>query len=142
MAGLSDLKFSTQAKPLFKDPVVVRRTKFMEKLNEQILMVTRHSEGHEASTPMVVEKQDLGSGLVQKQSSTWWWKEKTGKFFISFKYGSKTLELSKGRPSIQCDTLLDVKKALETVYTATDKGELDSLLQSAGSDLRKRFNSH
>ena len=35
--------------------------------------------------------------------------------------------------------LLDVKKALETVYTVTDKGELDSLLQSAGSDLRKRF---
>ena len=78
--------------------------------------------------------------MVQKQSSAWWWKEKTGKYFISFKYGSKTLELSKGRPSIQCDTLLDVKKALETVYTATDKGELDQLLQSAGSDLRKRFN--
>ena len=142
MASLSDLKFSTQAKPLFKDPVVVRRTKFMGKVNEQIILVTRHIEGNEAPTTMVVEEQDLGSRLVSKNPSPWWWKEKTGKFFISFKYGSKTLELSKGRPSIQCDTLLDVKKTLETVYAATDKGELDSLLQSAGSDLRKRFNSH
>ena len=141
MAGLSDLKFSIQAKPAFKDPVVVRRTKFMEKLNEQILMVTRHSEGNEASTPMVVEKQDLGSGVVSKQSSAWWWKEKTGKFFVSFKYGSKTLELSKGRPSVQCDTLHDVKKVFETVYAATDKGELDQLLLLAGSELRKRFQS-
>lgn len=142
MASINDFKFSTQAKPLLKDPIVVRRTKFMGKLNEQIVLVTRHIEGNEAPTPVVVEEQDLGSRLVPKSSSPWWWKEKTGKFFVSFKYGSKTLELSKGRPSIQCDTLLDIKKALEIVYTATDKGELDSLLQSAGSDLRKRFNTH
>ena len=93
MASLADLKFSTLSKPLYKDPIMVRRTKFMEKIDEQIVLVTRHSEGHEASTAVVVDKQDLGSGLVQKQSSAWWWKEKTGKFFVSFKYGSKTLEL-------------------------------------------------
>ena len=141
MAGLSDLKFSTQAKPLFKDPVVVRRTKFMEKLNEQILLVTRHSEGHEASTPMVVEKQDLGSGVVSKQSSAWWWKEKSGRYLLAFKYGSKTLELSKGKPSVQCESLQEVKKVLETVFAAADRGELDSLLMSAGTELRKRFSS-
>ena len=141
MASLNELKFSSQAKPQLKDPIVVRRSKFMEKLNEQILLVTRHSEGHEASPAMVVEKQDLGSGVVSKHRSAWWWKEKTGKFFISFKYGSKTLELSKGRPSVQCESLHDVKKAFETVYSATDKGELDQLLLLAGSELRKRFQS-
>jgi len=141
MASLSDLKFSTQAKPLFKDPVVVRRTKFMGKLNEQIVLVTRHLEGNEAPTTVVVEEHDLGSRLVPKSPSFWWWKEKTGKFFVSFKYGSKTLELSKGRPSVQCDTLHDVKKVFETVYAATDKGELDQLLLLAGSELRKRFQS-
>ena len=141
MASLNELKFSSQAKPQLKDPIVIRRSKFMEKINEQILLVTRHSEGHEGSTAMVVEKQDLGSGVVSKQSSAWWWKEKTGKFFVSFKYGSKTLELSKGRPSVQCDTLHDVKKVFETVYAATDKGELDQLLLLAGSELRKRFQS-
>ena len=105
MASINDLKFSTQAKPLYKDPVMIRRTKFMEKIDEQIVMVTRHSEGHEAPTPMVVEKQDLGGGVVQKQGSAWWWKEKSGRYLLAFKYGSKTLalELSKGKPSVKCE---------------------------------------
>ena len=141
MASLSDLKFSTQAKPLHKDPVVIRRTKFMERINEQIVLVGRSIEGHQAPNPVVVETQDLGGGMVQKQTSTWWWKEKTGRYLLAFKYGSKTLELSKGKPSVQCESLQEVKKVLETVFAAADKGELDALLMTAGTELRKRFKS-
>ena len=141
MASISDLKFSTQAKPLYKDPVMIRRTKFMEKIDEQIVMVTRSIEGHQAPTAVVVEKQDLGGGVVPKQGSAWWWKEKSGRYLLAFKYGSKTLELSKGKPSVQCESLQEVKKVLETVFAAADKGELDSLLMSAGTELRKRFKS-
>lgn len=141
MAILTDLKFSTQAKPLFKDPIMIRRTKFMERVDEQIVLVTRHIEGNEAPSAVVVETEDLGSGVVSKQSATWWWKEKSGRYLLAFKYGSKTLELQKGKPSVQCESLQEVKKVLEMVFTATDKGELDQLLMTAGSELRKRFQS-
>ena len=139
MATLTELKFTTQAKPFFKDPIMIRRTKFMERIDEQIVLVTRHLEGDEAPTAVVVEEQDLGSGVVSKQSAAWWWKEKSGRYLLAFKYGSKTLELQKGKPSVQCDSLQEVKKVLEMVFKATDKGELDQLLMMAGSELRKRF---
>jgi len=141
MASISDLKFSTQAKPLYKDPIMIRRTKFMEKIDEQIVLVNRSIEGYQAPSTVVVEKQDLGSSVVSKQNATWWWKEKTGRYLLAFKYGSKTLELSKGKPSVQCESLQEVKKVLETVFSATDKGELDQQLLNAGSELRKRFKS-
>lgn len=57
----------------------------------------------------------------------------------AFKCGSKTLERSRGKTLFQCDMLLDVKKALETIFTSTNEGLSDRLLQSAGRDLRKRF---
>ena len=120
---------------------MVRRTKFMEKIDEQIVLVNRAIEGIEAPSSMVVEEQDMGSGVVSKQGSAWWWKEKTGRYLLAFKYGSKTLELSKGKPSVQCESLQEVKKVLEMVFSATDKGELDQLLVAAGAELRKRFKS-
>jgi len=141
MASLADLKFSTQSKPLYKDPIMIRRTKFMEKIDEQIGLVVRAIEGNQASPPVVVAQQDLGGGVVPKQSSTWWWKEKTGRYLLAFKYGSKTLELSKGKPSVQCESLQEVKKVLEMVFAAADKGELDQQLMAAGVELRKRFDS-
>lgn len=141
MAILTELKFSTQAKPLFKDPIMIRRTKFMERIDEQIVLVTQHLEGNEAPTTVVVETEELGSGVVSKKSATWWWKEKSGRYLLAFKYGSKTVELQKGKPSVQCESLQEVKKVLEMVFTATDKGELDQLLMTAGSELRKRFQS-
>ena len=140
MGGLNDLKFSSTSKPLVKDPTVVRRLKLMEKLNEQVIMVNRCIEGNETSNSMVVEEQDSGNGVVSKNRPQWWWKEKSGRYYISFKYGSQTLELSKGKPSIQCESLEEVKKTLQVVYMATEKGELDSLLYAASVNLRKRFN--
>ena len=139
MGGLNELKFSSTSKPFVKDPTVVRRSKLMEKLNEQVIMVTRCIQGNEEPTPMVVEELDSCKGVVSKNRSQWWWKEKSGRYYISFKYGSQTLELSKGKPSIQCESLDEVKKTIQIVYMATDKGELDSLLYAASVSLRKRF---
>ena len=99
----------------------------------------------------------LGQSRVTKHRPQWWWRNKIwvvawfrnkvqlgggrkslGDTFLPSN-GSKTLELSKGKPSVQCESLQEVKKVLETVFAAADKGELDSLLMSAGTELRKRF---
>jgi hypothetical protein len=140
MASISDLKFSSQAKPLYKDPIMIRRTKFMEKIDQQIVLVNLAMEGA-AGSPVEKGQHESNEESRSKRTPNWWWKEKTGKYLLAFKYGSRTLELSKGKPSVQCESLLEVKKVLETVFSATDKGELDQILINAGSELRKRFKS-
>jgi len=139
MTSLADLKFSPLDRPPHRDPIVVRRSKFMEKLQEQVDLVDRLINGHPSTSHVSTDDSHGETRSNQRKTACWWWKEKTGKFFVFFKYGSKTLELSKGKPSIQCDSLSDIKKAFETVHAATDRGELDQLLIATGKELRGRF---
>lgn len=141
MSVLNELRFVTLTKPLTKDPIVLRREKFIERLVEQKLLIEREIHPTLASTHNESEEGEGKQRNSQRSKSPWWWVEKDGKHYVIIKYGSKVLELQKGKQSIACDGLLGVKKTLETVEKAAIKGELDSLLQAVGNELRKRFSS-
>jgi hypothetical protein len=141
---LSELKLSNLEKPLFRDPVTVRREKLMSRILEQLSMVIKLQSGSGAGQYRTVRRKNSETGEVEevqmdRKVSPWWWQGVDGKWFVSIKYGTQTIELAKGKGSIQVDGLPGVENALRLIGEATSRGELDEMLTAAGTNLRKRF---
>jgi hypothetical protein len=58
---------------------------------------------------------------------------------LNIRYGSQTLEITKGNPSVEVDNPNALIKALEIIKTAVEGGELDQQIEEASTHLRSRF---
>ena len=141
---ISELKLVADKKPRNMPVVVVRRNKLAAKLWEQIQLAKSQIEG----TPFVIHKfrsvRDPESGVkkqveVPKRIKPWWFQSEAGKVCIAIRYGSYTLELAKGKPSIEVASAADLIKTLEVIKTAVEAGELDSQIELASQSLRSGF---
>lgn len=144
MSTLSNLKLVAVKKPTNMPVIQVRRNKLSSKLWEQIQLAKSQIEGK----PFVVTKfrsfTDKETGLrkqveVPKRLKPWWFVSESGKVCFSVKYGSWTLELAKGKPSIEVANAQDLVNALIAVKDAVEAGELDSQIEIASANLRKGF---
>ena len=144
MGAISELKLVADKKPRNMPVVVVRRNKLAAKLWEQIQLAKSQIDG----TPFVIHKfrsvRDPESGVkkqveVPKRIKPWWFQSEAGKVCIAIRYGSYTLELAKGRPSIEVASAADLIKTLEVIKAAVEAGELDSQIELASHSLRSGF---
>jgi hypothetical protein len=58
---------------------------------------------------------------------------------VSVKYGSWTIELAKGKPSVEVASAQDLIKTLETIKSAVEAWELDTQIETASASLRSGF---
>lgn len=144
MSTLSNLKLVATKKPTNIPAIQVRRNKLSSKLWEQIQLAKSQIEGK----PFVVTKfrsfTDKETGVrkqleVPKRLKPWWFVSESGKVCFSVKYGSWTLELAKGKPSIEVSNAEELVNALIAVKEAVEAGELDSQIQTASASLRSGF---
>lgn len=144
MGMLSELKFSTIEKPTFRDPITVKRQKLAGRILEQLGLLESVKAGSLNQQYRIVRRKNPVTDQYEevqadRKVAPWWWQGPDGKWFLSVKYGTQTLELAKGKGSIQVDGLAGVERTLRLLGEATDKGELDETLTEAGTILRKRF---
>jgi len=144
MSTLSTLKLVATKKPLHQPAIVVRRNKLSTKLWEQIQLAKSQISGQ----PFVVTKyrsvKDTETGFrkqveVPKRIKPWWFVADSGKVCFSVRYGSWTIELAKGKPSVEVASAEDLVRALETVKQAVEAGELDTQIETASASLRSGF---
>jgi hypothetical protein len=144
MSALDILKLSTAKKPTHLPQIVLRRNKLSNKLWEQIQLAKSQIEG----TQFVVKKYksvvDKETGLrkqieLPKRIREWWFKNEAGKVCVSVKYGTKVIELAKGKHSVEVDSAQNLVKALELVKQAVEAGELDAQIESASGALKLGF---
>ncbi len=144
MSTLSTLKLVATKKPLHQPAIVVRRNKLSTKLWEQIQLAKSQISGQ----PFVVTKyrsvKDADTGFrkqveVPKRIKPWWFVADSGKVCFSVRYGSWTIELAKGKPSVEVASAEDLVRALETVKQAVEAGELDTQIETASASLRSGF---
>jgi hypothetical protein len=144
MSTLDGLKLSTAKKPTHLPQIVLRRNKLSNKLWEQIQLAKSQIDG----TPFVVKKFrsiiDKETGLrkqveVPKRIREWWFKNEQGKMCVSIRYGTQTLELAKGKGSIEVESAAALIRALELVKQAVEAGELDAQINNASVNVRKVF---
>lgn len=144
MSTLDALKLTTSKKPTHISAVMIRRNKLATKVWEQIQLAKSQLEG----TTFVVKRYrsftDRETGLrkqieLPKRLREWWFRNDAGKVCVSIKYGTKVLELAKGKHSIEVGNAEELVKALELVKQAVEVGELDAQIELASGNLRKGF---
>ncbi|MDP4299705.1 DUF6641 family protein [Leptothrix discophora] len=121
----------------------MRREKLLGKLDEQIELATAQVEGKtfEAKRAKIVVDADgrRGRELVPARVKQWWWKASDGKLLFTIQYGTKALELAKGKSAIEVATLQELVEALQSVRAAAEAGELDAHIEAVSASLGAAF---
>lgn len=136
MIQLAEVKLVSAVRPTFQDPVALKRLKFISRVSEQLEIANLLMKGEQIP---FTSFHDPVSLKRPRKVSPWWWIDKDGKYLMAIKYGSKVIELAKGKPAVQAETLDQIIEVLKSLKLAASNGELDVLLTQAGELIRKRF---
>ncbi len=144
MSTLNTLKLVTAVKPQQMPEVVKRRYKLGNKLWEQIQLARSQFLNEPFSLTKMKTVKNTATGIsetiaVNKRIRPWWFNSDTGSLCFSIKYGTKTIELAKGKPSIEVTTKEELISTLELVKLAVEAGELDQQIDQASGALRSNF---
>ena len=136
MIQLADVKLVSAVRPTFQDPVTLKRTKFISRVSEQLEIANLLMKGEQIPFTSFHNPVSLRR---PRKVSPWWWTDKDGKYLMTIKYGSKVIELAKGKPAVQAETLNQIIEVLKSLKLATSNGELDLHLTQASELIRKKF---
>ena len=144
MSTLDALKLVAVKKPTHTPTVVIRRQKLASKVWEQLQLAKSQMDGTKFEVKKFRSYTDRESGLrkqieVPKRVREWWFRNEQGKVCVAIKYGTRVLELAKGKHSIEVGSADELIKALELVKQAVELGELDQQLEQASGSVRKSF---
>lgn len=144
MSTLNTLKLVTAVKPQQMPDVVKRRYKLGNKLWEQIQLARSQflNEPFSITKMKTVKNIDTGTSetvAVNKRIRPWWFNSDTGALCVTIKYGTKVIELAKGKPSIELLNQEELISTLELVKKAVEAGELDQQIDQASGALRSNF---
>ena len=143
MSTLNSLKMVNSKKPTSIPPVLHRRNKLANKVWEQLQLAKANKDGGTFTVKKfkTVKDSDGARRTIEheKRIRQWWFVANDGKVCLNIRYGSQTLEISKGRPSVEVDNPNALIKALEIIKSAVEGGELDTQIEEASTHLRSRF---
>ena len=141
---LSSLTIVQAKRQSLADPIVFRRMKLIKKLDEQINLANAVLNG----TTYVVKRLknikneqngEIRSFEVVRNVRPMFFKATNNKLCVQVRYGSKVVELAKGKNAIQVDDEKTLVKVLETVRSAVFDGELDEQIAIASDAVKTRF---
>ena len=144
MSAFNGLKLVTAKRPQLASPMVQRRNKLSSQLWEQIELARASAEG-KTYAPLrmriVTDKQTGERKTVESAKSVrqWWFVADGGKVCLHVRYGTRVLDLAKGKNSIEVGTDAELITVLQTVKSAVEAGELDAQIEAASAAVRERF---
>ena len=143
MSALATLKLTTARKPRALPEVIKRRNKLLSKLTEQRELALAQLEGRMYAPKRLRTLKDADGQRVVREIpiriKAWWWTGEKNETLLSIFYGSKTLELAKGKTAIEVADSKQLVSVLDTVIAATQNAELDALIEVASVKLRDGF---
>ena len=139
---LSSLKITNVVRQMTANTNEFRKNKLLKKLDEQIALATAQKNGELFAVKRLKNVKD-GNGNstqieVQKRVSPWFWTD-NNKTYVQIRYGTRVLELQKGKNTMETASADDLLKTLNIVKTAVASGELDSVIEAASVKVRERF---
>jgi hypothetical protein len=140
MSTLTNFKLVASKKARSLSPVVQRRNKLANKLHEQIELCEAQRAGNIYAPKRlrtVTNKHTGERTTVEavKRVKEWFWINDTGKLNLAVRYGSKGLELAKGKKA----SGEELVAALHSLKAAVLAGELDAQIEAASGQLRAGF---
>lgn len=141
---LNTLKLTAARKSRALPDVVKRRNKLLQKLTEQRELAAALEQGQHYTPKRLRSLRDADTGArvvkeVTVRIKPWFWTGEKGECLLAINYGSKQIELQKGKTAIDVGSTDKLVPVLETVITAVKNGELDVQIEAASSKLRDGF---
>ncbi len=143
MSVIAKLKLVSSKRERNLSPTLVRRNKLAAKIEEQLQLATAQKEGR-LYAPKRIENVTNAEGErvaleTTKRIKEWYWTTPANKINLCVRYGSKTLELSKGKNAIELSSGEELLSTLSMLKDAVIAGELDDAITSASDKLRAGF---
>lgn len=137
---LQTLKVSSTQRKVQSSPTQYRRDRLLNIISHQMEAATAKSEGKQFSLMTQKKVLDKFTGerklmTVPKRFRQSWWKGDDGKVYLQLRYGSRLLEIAKGKTTIEVGDMAKLVPTLELIRDAVLLGEFDDLLSSASSRL-------
>jgi len=117
-------------KPTVRNPVTSRRQSLLRSVENQVQVCERMLSGE---TTVVNE-------TTGRKTPTWFWLDDSGSYFLGIKYGKTSIELAKGKFSVMCADISEVRKSLLIIKDSIQKGDFDDVLEKHSKEIRKNFN--
>jgi hypothetical protein len=141
---MSTLKLTAQQKPTQMTAVQIRRNKLAKRLWEQIELAKAQQAGIQFAPTKFRTVVDSETGLrkqveTNKRVKAWWFVAENGKLSLCVLYGTRVLELAKGKHAVEVGTEKDLVSVLEVLKTAVLAGELDAAISTAADKLKAGF---
>jgi len=141
---LNTLKLTAARKSRALPDVVKRRNKLLQKLMEQRELAAALEQGQHYAPKRLRSLRDADTGArvvkeVAVRIKPWFWTGEKGECLLAINYGSRHIELQKGKTAIDVGSSDKLVSVLETVITAVKNGELDVQIEAASSKLREGF---
>ena len=144
MSAFNGLKLVAAKRPQTASPIQQRRNKLSNQLWEQIELARASAEGKTFAPVRLRNIKDKLTGErktveAAKRVKQWWFVADNGKLVLSVRYGTKVLELSKGKWAVEVGSEKDLVPTLELLKGAVLAGELDAQIEAAAIKLRDGF---
>lgn len=144
MTALNGLKLTGAQKPTQMSPIQQRRNKLAKRLWEQMELAKAQQTGTTYTPTKFRTITDAETGVrkqveTNKRVKAWWFVAENGKLVLSVRYGTKVLELAKGKWAVEVGSEKDLVPTLQLLKDAVLAGELDAQIQAASDKLRDGF---
>ena len=144
MSAFNGLKLVAAKRPQSASPIVLRRDKLSNQLWEQIELARASAEGKTFAPVRLRSVKDKLTGErktveAAKRVRQWWFVADNGRVCLQVRYGTRVLELAKGKNSIEVGTGTELLAVLDTVKKCVENGELDTQIEAASAAVRERF---
>ena len=143
MSVIAKLKLVASKRERNLSPIIVRRNKLAAKIEEQLQLATAQKEGRLYAPKRIKNVTNAEGERVAvettKRVKEWYWTTPANKINLWVRYGSKTLELSKGKNAIELSSGEELLSTLSMLKDAVIAGELDDAITNASDNLRAGF---
>ena len=143
MSVIAKLKLVSSKRERNLSPIVIRRNKLAAKIEEQLQFATAQKEGRLYAPKQIKNVTNAEGERVAvettKRVKEWYWTTPANKINLSVRYGSKTLELSRGKNAIELSSGEELISTLSMLKEAIIAGELDDAITNASDNLRAGF---
>ena len=144
MTLLNTLKLTAARKVRAVPEVVKRRNKLLQKLSEQRALAEALLQGRHYAPKRLRSYKDADTGNrvlkeVPVRIKPWFWTGEKGEMLLAVQYGSRQIELTKGKSAVEVGSESNLLNVLDVLLTAVQNGELDAQIEAASTKLRDGF---
>ncbi len=129
---LSTLKVIDRPKIEAKPPILGKRLKLIDRLEEQLAMAKAMLDKtpFEAFREKSVKDPETGERktIRKRRSVRPWYYDSNEHYYIEIKVGLKAIELEKGKTAIDVGAKEKLPDVINTIIQAVEKGELDTYI--------------